>query len=119
MEAHIQLGTVAEAEFELVDANGKPLIDPKKLNNAILKVSPIYYQGMTTQTWGRNCTQNSKGHKVRQFMRLSGHTGKHVFQDCDEDKKRIVPKFDSLEAKKKDGQGASNNGGGGAAAAGQ
>jgi len=75
----------------------------------------VYYQGMTTQIWGRNCTQNAKGRKVRQFLRLSGHTGKHMFQDCDEDKRRIVPKFDSLEAKKNAQNGTSGSESGGSA----
>jgi hypothetical protein len=118
MDAHIQLGTDVEVEFELLDANGKKLIDSKKLNNAVLKVTPIFYQGMQSQTWARNCTQNSKGRKVRQFMRLSGQTGKHMLQDCDEDKKRITPKFDSLEAKKTNATGKPGSGSGGSAGTG-
>jgi len=103
MEASIQLGTDVEAQFELVDAKGKQLIPAEMLNNAVLKISPMYYKGMTTQTWGRNCTQSKRGRKVRQFLKLSATTGKHVLTSCEQSARaKITPKFDTLGKDKDD-----------------
>ena len=94
MQVELKLPSAVEADWKLVDGDGKTLATSSDHPEAMLVFEPFFYKGSYSQSIGRTCTIGKKGKEIRNGLRVAAQTGKVTAEISSVLPNKIVPKFD-------------------------
>jgi hypothetical protein len=95
MEVQLQLPSAVEADWLLVDDNGKEIATSKDHPGATLLIEPYFYRGAYSQILARTVTRGKKGKETKNTLRVAAQTGKITSELSATSQSKIVPKFDT------------------------
>jgi len=102
MEIEVKLPTPVEADWILVDADGKEVASSATLSGATLKFTPRFYAGQYSQLLGDVVVIGAKGTVIEQCLRVSASAGKLAAEHINKAPQPIIPAFDKKAPAKDD-----------------
>jgi hypothetical protein len=94
MEINIALPTAVEGDWEIRDAEGKVLVSSQDSPGATISLKPRFYAGQYSQQLANIVTRGSKGHELKQALKVSASAGKITAEMIGKAPKLVTPGFD-------------------------